>query len=112
RAFGRAPAEQRAQASKELAERERLRQVVVGANVQSSNPVIDRFAGREHEDGGPSASSAQSITDGEAVQAREQDVEEERVVIGFHREVQALLTVRGKVNRVALLLDPSPDCPR
>ena len=40
----------RAQAGEQLVERERLREVVVGAGVEPGDPVRDLVAGGEHED--------------------------------------------------------------
>ena len=48
-------AQQRAQTRLELAQRERLDQVVVGADVESLDPVVDRVARGQHQDRGPVA---------------------------------------------------------
>ena len=47
-----APPGQRPQPGHQLAERERLAQVVVGAQGQSVDPVVDRARGGQHQDPG------------------------------------------------------------
>src|SRR5207244_1058452 len=53
-----AAADEGSQTGQELAERERLRQVVVGTRIESCHTIGDRCAGRQHEDGRPVAAGA------------------------------------------------------
>ena len=56
------PAEQRPESGLQLAQRERLDQVVVGADVESGDPILDRIASGEHENRGAVTRLAQAAT--------------------------------------------------
>ena len=75
-------AQQRAQTGLQLADVERLDHVVVGAGVQSLDPVVDRVAGGEDQDRHPVARRGAGGADLEPVDARQADVEHHGVGIG------------------------------
>ena len=81
------PAHEGADAGQQLAQRERLRQVVVGAQLQADHAVHDLALGREHEDGHSVAGRAQLAKDVEPGAAGKQDVQ--------HHELRAELADRG-----------------
>ena len=93
--------QQRAQAGVELAQRERLDEVVVGAGVEAVDAVVDRVARGEHEHRGAVAGGAQPAADLEAVDARHHDVEHDRVDGALGERVERLLAVLGEVHVVA-----------
>jgi len=101
--------DERSQAGKELAERERLDQVVIGAGVETSDPVFDSVTRREEEDRGPALARPQLATDREPIHAREHDVEDDRVVVVFERSGECLVPVVALIDGMAFLLKPSPD---
>jgi len=111
RTLGGAAADQRPHASQQLAERERLDEIVVGTHVQPLDPVGDRVARRQHQHWRPATARPQAAADLEAVDARQHHVEDDRVVVVLGGQVQPLVTVEGNVDRVALLLHPAPDRP-
>jgi len=72
-------AQQGAHPSLQLADVERLDQVVVGARVEAVDAVLDRLPRGEHEDGDPVARGAQAATDLETVDVGKPDVEHHAV---------------------------------
>jgi hypothetical protein len=90
----RRPAQQRVQARHQLAQVERLGQIVVGAGLQTGDPVVDGVAGREHADRDVVAERAQCGHHGHAVEFGHLDVENQRVVILAREQPQRLLPGR------------------
>ena len=72
-------AEQGSDTCQQLAEVERLGQVVVGSGVEPGDAVAGVGPGREHQDRHPVALAAQDPADGETVDDGHRDVEEEGV---------------------------------
>jgi hypothetical protein len=101
-----AAAEQGADSREQLLERERLRQVVVRAGIEALDPVLDLRPRREHQDGQAAASPADRAADLEAVHARHQDVEDDRVRLGLGLEArQRIAAVLGELDLVPLELE-------
>ena len=74
-----APPQQRAQPRPQLAQRERLDEVVVGAGVEPVDAVVDRVARGQHQHRRAVAGRAQPAADLEPVEPRHRDVEHDRV---------------------------------
>ena len=66
-------------------QRRRLREVVVRASVQTCDPVVDRVARREHEDGRPGSALPETPAHGEPVRARQHHIEHDHLVLGGGR---------------------------
>ena len=98
-----------AQACEQLGERERLRQVVVGAGVEAGDAVVDRIPRGEHEHGHPDAGVAQRAARLVAVEPGQHHVEDDRVVRMRLRHPERVLAGRRDVGAVALLDEPAPD---
>ncbi len=99
----RAAAGQRSQAGKELGERERLQQVVVGAAVEPSHPVGHGVPRGEHQHRRPDPVLAQPPARLEPVDPREHDVEHDRVVLarrGAHQRLLPLARLRRRPARL------------
>src|SRR5436305_6941096 len=103
--FGAASPYEGAQASEKLPERERFDEVVVGARIQASDPVLDPVARRQHQDRCPPAVRPQLPTHGEPVAAGKGDVEDDGVVVLGGAPAHRVFSVRDGVDRVALLLE-------
>ena len=63
----------------QLLEREGLDEVVVGAGVEPGDPVRDRVARREHQDGCPVPLPPHSPADGQPVDRGHEDVEDDQL---------------------------------
>src|SRR5437870_13445445 len=79
----RAPAGEGPQPRVQLRERERLRDVVVGAGIETDDTVVDAVAGGEENDRGPAAVGAQAPTHLEAVGLGDHHVEHDGVVLAL-----------------------------
>ena len=106
---GGSPAQQRAQAGEELAERERLDEIVVGARVETVDSVLDRVARRQHQDGN-TAAQPDRPAGLPAVERRHQNVQHDRIgrralVV---EETERLDSVRGELDLVALQAERTP----
>ena len=97
------PPHERPQPREELGERERLRQVVVGARVETGDAVVDAVARREHEHRRPHAVLANPAADLEAVDPGEHEVEHDRVVLGGLGHPDGVVAGAGDVDRMTLL---------
>jgi hypothetical protein len=95
------------QAGKELSERERLRQVVVGACIQPSHAIGDGRPRGQHQDGCPMTALAQAPAHLEAVDVGQHPVEDDGVVRVFGSGPEGVRAGSVDVNRVALLLKPA-----
>ena len=98
------PAQQRPQPRLELLERERLDQVVVGADVEPLDAIVDRVAGGEHQDRRAVAGLAHPARDLEPVDARHRDVEHDGVGRVRGERVERLLAVGRE--RDLVLVEP------
>ena len=105
RPLGRRPAGERPQPREQLAEGERLDEVVVGARVETLDPVLDRVARGQHQHRRPDAAGAQLAAGGEAVDPRQHHVEDDRVVGRRAGHPERLLAGRGEIGRMALLAE-------
>ena len=108
------PPEQRLDPAQQLAQPERLGQVVVRAELQADDLVDLLVAGGEHQHRRLRAGRAQPAQDLEAVHARQPDVEQDRGPAPISgRDLEALLAGAGEGDLVALLLqgvlDPARD---
>jgi hypothetical protein len=73
------PAQERAEAHDQLRERERLRQVIVTARIEAGNPVDERIARGQEEDGRLHAAGTKRVAEIAAVRVRQADVDHQRV---------------------------------
>ena len=102
--------QERPHPGEQLVERERLGQVVVGAEVEASHAVGDAVARGQEQDRRLDAALAHGAHHAEPVAARQHHVEDDQVVgRTLHDEVERALAVRGQLHRVALLLQPLAD---
>ena len=95
---------QRADAAAELADRERLRDVVVGAELEAEHLVELVVARGEHDDR-DGALGAQPPADLEAVDSRQHDVEHDEVDLLLAEASQRLLAVTRLDDAVAVPLE-------
>jgi hypothetical protein len=95
------------EAGEELAEREGLGQVVIGAAVETGDPILHRVPCGEHEDGRPAAAVADPAADLEAVHVRQHDVQDDHVVGVLGRGPDRVGASRRDVDGVGLLLEPA-----
>ena len=107
------PAEEGLDPAHQLAQAERLRQVVVGAELEADHLVDLVVAGGEDEDRHLGAGRPDAAQDLEAVDAGEPDVEDDQVGRLVGRDVEALLARARDGDLVAFLLervlDPARD---
>ena len=94
--------QQRAQTREQLAQREGLDQVVVGAGIEARHAIVDRIARGEHQDRRPIARLAHAPADLEAVHVGHRDVEDHGVELLGGEAVERLATVLGERDVVAL----------
>ena len=100
---GEAPANNGAESRQELAEIERLREVVVGAAVQAGDPRLHRVARGQHQYGNRRSFLSNGAAHREPVLQRQHDVEDDGVVFGNRRLVDRTFAVAHDVNGVRLL---------
>ncbi len=93
----------------ELGHRERLCQVVVGPAVQTGYPVGDGVERREHEDRLVETASAQGRTDGEAVEPRQDHIEDHELVRIGVGKLERDRAVGYDVDRVTVGSQAAPD---
>jgi hypothetical protein len=110
--LARPPPQQRADPCGQLGEGERLGQVVVRADIQPADTVIDVITDREHEHRHPPAPLPELPAQLEAVHARQHDIQDDDVVGVLDGHPQAVLPGPGDVNRVAFLLQATLEQPR
>ena len=83
---------------------EGLDEVIVGAQVQAFDAVIDGVAGGEAEDGGVDlVALRRSWQEGETIDAGQHDVEDDEIVGVGLGEVQGFGTIEGAVDGVAFV---------
>ena len=97
-AGGLTPAEQRADACAQFAVGERLRQVIVRAQFESLDPILDDAAGGQNQDGRLAPERPKLATDGKPVHPREHQIENDQIVRRLSRPFQCLLAVPGHVD--------------
>ena len=106
-------AQERLDPAHQLAQAERLGQVVVGAELEADDLVDLVVARRQDQDRHLGAGRAQAAEDLEAVDAGQADVEDDEVGRLVRRDLEALLAGAGDGDLVALLLegvlDPARD---
>src|SRR6266540_1099179 len=98
------PPQKRTHATTELVDRERLRDVVVGAELQP-NDLVELVVARGQHDNRHGAAGAQALADLETVNARQHDVQNDQVRIRLGKKVESLLAVPGRNDAEALALE-------
>jgi len=109
RPFARRASHDRPQARQQLGERERFRQVVVGAGVEPADAVADRIPRGQHQHRDPDLALTEAFQDREAVEAREHHVEQNRVVGGGLDHPERVFADSSDVSGMAFLTQPSGD---
>jgi hypothetical protein len=107
RPLERAAAHKRAQAGEQLSERERLRQVIVGASVETRDSILECTTRGQHQDRRPDPVLAQAAAGLEAVDPRQHHVQDEGVVLGRGGHPERVLSAPGDVDREPLLAQPT-----
>ena len=105
-------AQERLDPAHQLAQAERLGQVVVGAELEADDLVDLVVACRQHQDGRLGAGRAEPAQDLEAVDARQAHVEHDEVRRLARGELEPLLAGPGDGDLVALLLEGVLDAAR
>ena len=95
-------AQERAQPGEQLAQREGLDQVVVGARVEAGHAVVDRVARGEHQDRRTVAGLAHAPADLEAVDVRHGDVKHDGIELLGRETVERLAAILGERHVIAL----------
>jgi hypothetical protein len=103
------PAQQGPAARLQLAEVERLHEVVVGPVIEHPDLLVDRRARRQHQHGRAGTSLTQPAQDRRAVEPGQHEVEHHEVVALGPQELVGFDAVRGRIHGVAELLQPSRD---
>ena len=99
----RRPSEQRAEPCKQLRERERLREVVVGSRIEPGDAAVDLRARRQHQHRNGIASGTKPSAHLETVDARHEDVENDGVGLrGGTETLERRLAVGGELDLVPL----------
>jgi len=104
-----AAADHGADAGEEFFPGEGLDHVVVGAEVEAFDAVLNAVAGGEAEDGGFDAAAADGLEDGPAVFAGEHHVEDDAVVGVGEGELEGLVAAEGEVDGVAFFAEAVGD---
>ena len=104
------PAQQRAQARLQLAQGERLDEVVVGAGVEALDAIVDRVARGEHQHGRPVTGLPQAPADLEPVEPRHRDVEDDRFGGRGGQPIEGFLAVGGEVDVVPVKRERTLQC--
>ena len=99
--FEPAPA-QRPDASPELIDAEGLCKVVVGTTIESGDPVLDPIEGGQHQDGPRKTGAPKCGAGREAVEARQDDVEQDEVIVVRLRPFQRFRPGSHDVSSVAV----------
>ena len=99
---GAAPPQQRLHAGDELADAERLGDVVVGAELEAADDLLLLALGGEHDDRQLELPLADLPADFVAVELRQHDVEQQQVGRFAERRGESGVAVRGRADVVAL----------
>ena len=105
----RRPPQERAHACEQLVERERLRDVVVGARVEPGDTVVHLVARGQHQHGHAVPAAPHAAGDLEPVQSRHQDVEDHHIRLAVHDPREPVGPVDGEIDLVALELQRPPE---
>jgi hypothetical protein len=89
----------------QLAEVERLGEVVVGAGVEAGDAVLDGVAGGQHQDRRQHPGGTEPVAGLEAVDARQHHVEHDRVVGVGVRHPEGVLALYRHVREQAFLTE-------
>ena len=102
-------AQQRAHARLELRQRERFRQVVVGAEVEAVDALVDRFARRQHQHGRRSAACAKRrSTSKPSMSGRPMSSNSRSIAVPLQRGIRVLAAARV-IDAIFLLLQGSDE---
>jgi hypothetical protein len=95
--------DERAKSGQQLAKIERLCEVIVRTAVESFDAGLDRGAGRYHQHRDGTARFADRTAHGEAIHARQHDIQDHDIVIGRADLDERTLTVASDVHGIRLL---------
>ena len=95
--------DERAQAGEQLAEIERLDQIVVSAAIEPLDSRLDGVAGGQHQDGNRASRGADGAAHRESILHRKHDVEDQGVVVDRFDLEHGALPVGRQIDRVGLL---------
>ena len=95
-----------AEAREELGEGEGLDEVVVRADIQTTNPIFDSTACGQQQDRRPVACRAEVATQGKAVTIRQHDVEDKHVMNAFIGHPPGVFHGRHDIDGVPLPPQP------
>ena len=107
RSFRRPAASQGAEAGEQLGEGEGLDQVVVGADVEAPDPVVDRVASGQQQDRRPVTACAELTAQPESVTVGQHHVEHEDVVDRLRGEPARILERSGLIDGIAIAAQAS-----
>ena len=103
------PAQQRLYPRDQLFHEEGLGDVVIGAQVEAFEALVEFGAGGEHDDRDGVVPLAQLAQDAQAVPPRQHDVEHDHIVALAGRQLVGADAVGGEVHGVALFLEGLAD---
>ena len=106
---GLAASRERPDAGDELRERERLGEVVVCAEAEPVDAVLDRVGGGQHQDAAAAALLDERAADLVAVDLRQVAVEHDHVVALARHVTESLLAVEGDIDRHPFAAQPDRD---
>ncbi len=98
------PPQTHADTGDQLAQRKRLRDVVVGADLEPQDPVDLLAFGGQHDDGRLDPLLPELAADVEATHAGQHDVQQDQVRVLFDGEVDRRVAAAGRDDAVPLLL--------
>ena len=99
------PARERTQTRNQDLERERFRQVVVGAAIEARDDVRGRITCREHENRYGAAALTEPARDLTAVELGQHPIENHEVVVDGPRQIESFLAIVSDERRVTLALE-------
>ena len=94
-------AQQRADARQQFDERERLDQIIVGAEFQTFDAVVHRAARAEDQHRRAGLAVADLLEDLQPVHVGQHHVQDDQIVIGRVNQVDRRLAVSGGIDRIA-----------
>src|SRR5579872_2413581 len=102
-------AEQSAYARQQLAEVERFRQVVIGADIEAAHAVLHGIARRQHEDRHGVSPQPDGAADLPAIGTGQHQVQDDEVELLYGSETQSLGAIRHALDVEVRLLEPAAD---